>query len=195
MTLIEVLVGLAVFGLLLAALAAMLHVTYGISIARMRASDAQAEATPALDFLEALIGDARPAEAVPGGAVLFAGAPDRLALVAPLGGGFTDAGGLQLIHLGLQGGVLRLAWSPYGDDALAVPRAAGGAALLPGVAKIRFRYFGRWPAGRAAAWRDSWDGIPILPSLVDVDLSEASGGHSELIVALPVTGIGRSNAR
>ena len=188
MTLLEVLVALAILGLLLVTLTTLLHLTLSVSAARMRRSEVTAEATPALELLDALIGDARPP--------VFDGRPDRLSLVAPLGAGFADAGGLQLIRLRQEDNALSIAWAPYGDASLPMPRTAGAAVLLPSVSELRFRYFGPAAIGAPPAWRDTWTGMPALPLLVELELARGDGeGRRELIVATHVTGAAPANPR
>lgn len=188
MTLLELLVALAVFGLVLVTLTALLHFTYGVSASRMHRSEATSESTPALDYLEALIGDARPP--------VFDGREDQLSLLAPLGNELADAGGLQRIRLQLVDGAVQIAWAPYGDAALPVPGTAGATTLLDAVSDLRFRYFGPLGAGSASGWHDTWDGTRTLPLLVDIVITQTNGrGQRELIVAPRVTGMASSNRR
>jgi hypothetical protein len=192
MTLLELLVALVVFGLLIGGIAALTHFTFGFSSRRTRVSEAAAESTPAVDYLRAMLGDARPVAASKGGPVVFVGSSDRVALVAPLGGGFTNAGGLQAIAAGVRDGALRIAWTPLGDQDLPVPPTAGATVLLPDVAAVRFRYFG----GQPSAWHDSWAHMPVLPLLISINVTRSNGTRpGEVIAALRVTGVASSNQR
>ena len=190
MTLLEVLVALAVLGLLLAALSALSRYTFGISAIRIRNAEAKAESIPGLDYLERVVADSRPIAPAPGRAVAFTGREDGLILVAPLPAGLRAPAGLHQLRLSARDGALRLAWSALGANG-----RGGEAVLLPHVASARFRYFGANPGG-AAAWQTGWQNRTTLPSLVGITVTPSEGlRSSELIVPLRVTGTASSNVR
>jgi prepilin-type N-terminal cleavage/methylation domain-containing protein len=175
-TLLEVLTALVVLGLVLGALTGMLRLVLGVAVRQTDRADALAEAAPVREYLEALIGDARPAG--------FDGGADRLTLVAPLGAAYADVYGLQRLRIGLEGTSLRLQWSGLDD-----PQARGSTVLLPDLARLQLRYYGSAPAADPPAWHTRWQSTAV-PAVIGI--SWTVRGHApapELLIAPRVTGI------
>jgi prepilin-type N-terminal cleavage/methylation domain-containing protein len=172
-TLLEVLIALAIFGLLLAALVAMLRVCLSMVGRQVTRIELVAEEAPVREYLEALIGDARPTR--------FEGSARSLILVASSG-----PQGLQTIRLDLVRSALQV--TGISAEPLAATAALSQTLLSP-LTALRFRYFGRLPAGAAATWHSEWHAMPNLPALVGVSWTLA--GHDpqpELLIAPRASG-------
>lgn len=173
-TLIEVLVGLSLLGVLLGALYSGLHLLG-------RAWTDQQERMTHLDrerLAQALIRRAL-RETVPlrvastaGDTVLFEGEPDTLRFVTivprALGG---DLGWFALSARAAVPG-LTLEVTPLAAHAAAASGAT--AILLPEVTALRLRYFGRADNDSEPRWHTRWHEQPRLPDLVALDLGTGS---------------------
>jgi hypothetical protein len=178
--LLEILVALAVLGLLLSAAVAMLRFSLVLVGRQVARTEAGADAAPVRDYLEALIDDARPG--------LFDGASQRLTLVASAG-----QLGLQTIRLSLVGTGMQITWRPPGAPA---DSAVSSQILLAPLTGLRFRYFGRQPAGAAAEWHSQWHGMPTLPLLVGLAWTRPGRApETELVVAPRVSEVARQTER
>jgi len=175
MTLIEVLIAVTLLAMLATMIASGTRLTARAwNTAEIRTGDAD-DLDAIQGFLRRTITAARPsfASADPSdGTIVFAGASDRLTVVAPRPG-LVDGDGAWMrmtffVAPAARSRALLLSWQ---EDA---PPAAGQASppmvLLDHVAAVRFRYFGRPTADTPAAWFDSWNGGTSLPELISIDI-------------------------
>lgn len=173
-TLVELLAGLALFGLMAAALFGALRTGVQTWERAELKSRQVTDARMAEDFLRRSLGAAFPLRAGDN-SIAFDGDAAGLrfagALPAHLGGG-----GVTLLSLGLQ---TRQAEA----KALVLHHfAAGGTAqdsvLLEDLAEVRFDFFGRSDDNAEPAWRESWPRGTRLPALVRMRLRFAGAAHA-----------------
>lgn len=154
-TLIEILIGLAVLGLLLAGLAQGLH--YGF-----RVWDAQGATIARRDRLDAvdralrqLIGQADAGEQ--DGPAPFVGGPERFAFITRLPAQLSTISRKADAVLLVDNSRLVLRWTPHlHATRLGPPRAPTDTELLAGVEKVEFRYWKAAGGGGPAGWQSTW---------------------------------------
>lgn len=174
-TLVELLVGLALFAIVLSLVPGALQLGRRAWESTAN-SDRSAQTLGARNFLEQRLAEAMPVfERDAGGRrkLAFAGRPDRLMLVSPAPMGPGKAG---VYRFEIGPGV-----SPAGRSDTIVMRqmlfSPGGArsglqerTLLEGVARFSFRYFGTLRRGDAATWQSEWARIDALPELIELSV-------------------------
>lgn len=186
-SLVELLIALALLGVIAAFLAA------GIADARRALSavdrrGAQAAVAPVQAVLRRLIKEARPRPEdphPPDPKRAFVGEPDRLSFVSsfvPQG----QYGGLRRYEIGLDAagsgsGRLVMKHRLALDAAVPMQLDGGSTALLDGVEALRVRYFGPLDQDAAPAWHDSWRHPVNLPLLVSVEVTFAQGDRRQWI--------------
>lgn len=154
-TLLEVLVALAVLGLILAALDGGLRFTLRAAERQARLVGSAGDFDAADRALRRLV-----AEADPGGPgiVPLRGTPAGVAFTSTLPAG--AGGGPAEIRLGVEGGALTLRWLPHRfGRAFGPPPEARGVTLLPEVRRLELAYW------TGSEWRRDW-AEPELPALL-----------------------------
>jgi|SRR5580658_9398341 general secretion pathway protein J len=194
-TLVELLVALALFGLLTTVLFATIR--FGMNAwTRGTAHIEQTDETLRVqNLLRSLIENAYPlfqSTSNEGGHVDFDGASTSVSLLSA-----------NPIALGMAGrSHFRLSAEPHGDltdlrltsiPELALPGVSSRPAaemLLAGAEKVAFSYFGQRNGDRSAAWVSTWSGEAALPQLVRVEITfPAHDGRDwpQLLVAPHIT--------
>lgn len=182
-TLVEMLVGLALFALL----SVLLFGGFRFGLRAWEAGGARAEQASEIQLVqEALrrqLAAARPPAALAAdpeslAEASFSGTARSLTFIAPLPG----RSGASLYRFAIaktvdgDGGRLTLRWSAPGQDgADAADPAAQIETLLSGVAGVSFGYFGPALPDAPAQWLDRWDGSLGLPRLVRLSVTFPSG--------------------
>lgn len=172
MTLVELLVGLALFGLIAAASLAALQ--GGVRL--WHGAAARTEAVMRIEAVHAALRRTLESTAnledAGGTGVAFAGDARQLAWVGRPPGAAMQSG-LYVLRLELSDARLVFGWRALDP---VVPLAAqppqDTTLLLDGIGTAALSYFGTDAAGRAA-WRDTWSG-PRLPRLVRLSLTPAA---------------------
>lgn len=191
-TLLELLIGLALVGLILSLVFAGLRLgtrSWDAGEQRMAESSGRAQL---LAFLRVALEQAYPYRWQDGGAThaAFFGLPDALAFVGPLPN-HAGLGGRYLVVLRLEEGEegqdLVLRWRPPEagardfSDLDEAPRVV----LAKSVQGLEFAYFGSAGEAEAPAWGDQWNQREALPRLVRLRILP---GHTaawpDLVVAL-----------
>jgi general secretion pathway protein J len=195
-TLLELLIGVAVLGLLMGILFGGLRLASHQIEWRTARLDRGSRVALVQAFMRRSLADARPLEAAgpragvagPVAALAFDGTEQEIEFVgvAPES---AESGGLELIGLGLvrhgTAGALSLRVRAYdvgASDAIAPLRET---LVLEGVRGVQFAYFGVSAGETAPRWHESWREAPYLPALVRLTLT-LSGGETvpDLVVAL-----------
>jgi len=187
LTLVELLVVLALLGLLGGLAAAGLRAASG-SWQQVVRHDADSEGLLAVDkMIRQLFSQIVPqrVDRLSQGAVRFRGASDRAEFLAPLAQRF-GAEDIVLYTMSFpEDGTLRIAWqldreSPSGRKSFA---GAPKEEVFEGISEGAFSYFGR-AGDDEARWRDSWQGQQTLPQLMRVRF--VWRGRSEELIAAPL---------
>lgn len=182
-TLLEVLVALAVLGLLLGLLTSGVRLGLRAWHTEARVRHARADLDAVDRTLRRLITDmAAGSVGVP---PLLAGTAHRLAFTATLPEGAAVAGEADLLLTVDAAHRLVLRWTPHRHvRPLGPPPPAAAATLLDGVARLDLAY---WPRLPPWGWRAAWQG-PDLPGLVRVRIvfPEGDARHWPEIVAAPL---------
>jgi general secretion pathway protein J len=195
-TLLELLVGLALMALLMAAVPPALRIA-ARALDQSQALTNEAADQAALDFLGERLGQTMSLfERGEDGRlrIVFSGEPNRISFVAPgaMDPNADPPAGLFLLELRLTQTDTRqqlmLRWQPFRTG-----QAAGGGAgavselvLLDSVAGLSFRYLGA-PAKGPAVWTDVWTSADTLPEVVEVVIPrrrQSAGGPWMLRVPL-----------
>jgi general secretion pathway protein J len=175
-TLLEILVALAVLGLLMVGLTAGVRAGLALWQAQSRRVGETAEIDAAARTLRTLLsGIATPPSSGAGaGAAKFAGDDHRLSLIGdlPTGLGTTERAN---IDLELVGSRLVLSWTPHRHEVSSAPPPKPIVTeLVGGVARFNIAYWAPAGTDQPAGWQARWDG-PQLPELVRVRLGFAKG--------------------
>jgi general secretion pathway protein J len=196
-TLLELLIGVAVLGLLMAILFGGLRLASHQIEWRTARLDHGSRVALVQAFMRRSLADARPLEAAgpragvagPVAALAFDGTAQEIEFVgvAPES---AESGGLELIGLGLvrhgtAAGALSLRVRAYDADAGGATAPLRETLVLEGVRRLQFAYFGVSAGETAPRWHESWREAPYLPALVRLTLT-LSGGETvpDLVVAL-----------
>jgi general secretion pathway protein J len=189
-TLVELLVAVTLLSLLSVALLVALRV--GVRAERAGSDRVEAEEGTALglSFIRAQLGDARVAVEVDETGrplVVFDGAADRVAFVAPLPAR-VNLPGLHLIEImavrAALGAELVVRARPYRPPNV-LPADMPEKRLVAGLGAAKFAYFGTASANEPAAWHAEWHDMWSLPALVRLSVSDARGDAApDLVVAL-----------
>jgi len=190
-TLLEMLVALALIGLLTAALFGGLRFAARASDRTTATTDHASELALAYGFLQAQLGNAQPypATADPKDQeIVFDGLPDQIDLITTVPTRLIAGGFLRLHLVGTRGGEqsrLMAGWegAPRRDDALP-PAALVSATLLDRLKAIRFAFFGALDPDDPSDWHDRWQGVRTLPKMIRLRVEFADGWQApDLIVA------------
>lgn len=180
-TLVEVLVGLALFGLLMLALTGAVRVGL-VGGARVEAATAALEERRAAAHLFNYL--VRRAEPMPDwsgreASVALTGQSASLALVAVLPSGLS--GGLGLVRLARDRDRLIATICPLDRATVRCADATTSSVLAEGVTRLSFAYFGAAGAGEEARWLDTWVGQPSLPQAIRMRVETRRGPWPALI--------------
>jgi general secretion pathway protein J len=195
-TLLELLIGVAVLGLLMGMLFGGLRLASHQVEWRTARLDRGSRVSLVQAFVRRSLADARPLEiagpragvAGPAVALAFDGTAEELEFVGPAPES-AGSGGLELIGLGLvrhgAGGALSLRVRAYDAGAGGATAPLRETLVLEGVRQAQFAYFGVTAGEREPRWHESWRQLPYLPALVRLTLT-LSGGEKvpDLVVAL-----------
>ena len=185
-SLLEMLVALAVLGLLLGLLGDGVHLGLQAWQAQARTVAARGDLDAVDRLLRGLLARMDPGSTTVAPIVL--GGPDRLLFTAALPEAAAAGGAPVLadIALGVDAGQrLVLRWTPHRHEPHpGPPPPAQTLPLLPDVAGIEVSY---WPRTPPWTWRDAWSG-PALPGLVRIRLHFPAGTRPAWpdIVAAPM---------
>lgn len=175
-TLLEVLVAIALLGLLMG----LLFGAVRFGNRAWQASDAWADRSDRIgiveNFLRQEISQVQPAlvaSASGADVLMFDGGPAALVFVAPMPAPLATSG-LYRIELRIVRRRLEMMWSGF-DAPGTVPSQlpAGSTVLVDGVAGLEFGYFGAAALGQPRKWHGGWSGVDHLPSLIRVRLRAA----------------------
>jgi len=191
-TLVELLVVLAILGLLLALAFSMFRLASGVGQHVSDASAATSEDAAIESFLRRAIGGAYPAHIIVDpmhDRVSLQGSSDRLEFTSLLP--HIAAFGHQRValyrddHNGKS--PLILVWAPERDlpDSVSDTDKAQHLSLLPDIASIKFQYYGEADGASAAEWRDDWQDRKTLPKLIRVTIARKNGEPSESFDVAP----------
>lgn len=189
-TLLELLIAVTLLSLLSVALFVALRVGVRAERAGSVRLEAEEGTALALSFIRGQLGDARAALEVDGtgrSLVVFDGAADRVAFVAPLPAR-VNLPGLHLIEIvavrAALGAELVMRARPYRPPNV-LPADIPKKGLIPGLGTIEFAYFGAASSKEPASWHGEWHDMWSLPALVRLRVSDAHGEAApDLVVAL-----------
>jgi type II secretory pathway pseudopilin PulG len=189
MTLVELLVGMALFGLI--ATLGVVQLRGGVRL--WHAADARAAAIERIDAVHAVvrrvIEDAALLAEPDGTTAAFLAEPTRLRWVGRAPAGVMPPG-LYALELALDGGALRLGWRAH-DPARAITAQPPDETqvLLGNIASGTLQVFGTDAGGRTG-WHADWQDAPRPPRLVRLDLvpdAAARWRWPPLVVAIGAT--------
>jgi general secretion pathway protein J len=195
-TLAEMLVALALFGMISALLASVISLIAQLDRSSRRQGAAIEQVAAAQDLLRARLEQMRPV-ADPralGDSLAIVGLRDEVTFAAP---GLAAGGAHQLQAIRLrrtQGGELAFYTAPLlaGHD-LRSPSVAGWSAapLLDGVQRLEITYFGTDRITGRDVWQDRWLARAQLPKLVRVRLGLAEGDPRSwpVLIVRPMSGV------
>jgi general secretion pathway protein J len=193
-TLLELLISLALLGLI----SALLYGSLSLSANSWDRGEAKVEQVADMRLTEEMLRQTLSAQhplrfhKVIDQPLYFAGATDSLAFAAALPG---RAGGGMFYF--------RIAITPAGDrsqltlarvipdyGAIALPdfQNADSSVLAEDIAEVKFGYFGRDPDANDASdptWRDRWDDPQILPQLIRIDVKPAKSQQWPTMIVEP----------
>jgi general secretion pathway protein J len=195
-TLLELLIGVAVLGLLMGMLFGGLRLASHQVEWRTARLDRGSRVSLVQGFVRRSLADARPLEIAgpragvsgPTVALAFDGTAEELEFVGPAPES-AESGGLELIGLGLvrhgAGGALSLRVRAYDAGAGGATAPLRETLVLEGVRQAQFAYFGVTAGETEPRWHETWRQLPYLPALVRLTLT-LSGGEKvpDLVVAL-----------
>jgi len=192
-TLLELLIGLALLGLLLALLFGgfrLASMTWDSSEARQERSMNEQMAR---SLVRRLLTQMQPLRwrKSPNRAVTFLGEPERLVAIAPLGGALGE--GLQTIEFSaVSGGTpnsakvslqfRHLGINQESEHFAADIEQAKSHVVLDELLTVRFEYFGAEQRGGVPRWQQVWVNQEELPRLVRIKLESTDTGWSDVIV-------------
>jgi hypothetical protein len=186
--LIELLVVLAVFGLLSVILFGGFRFVSGTVTAGTARLDRAEQFRLAASFLRSQLADIRAFPDVDTGdraAVAFMGEPEAVSFTAAPPA-YLAPGGFHALRIALESGsrlVLRWRGAP-GEATLDAP-AIPPSVLFDGVADAAFAYFGARSPREAPDWQESWDGTGGLPRLIRLRVTYADGAPvPDIVVAV-----------
>lgn len=186
-TLVELLVVLALTGLLVVGLYQAFRIG---SRAADRANpdvDATAQFAFMQDFMDREVAAAvpLPSSADPPQAIKFDGEPAAISFVG-LPPAFLGLGGYHLLRLQLVDRRIEVSWKPLPRGSAAPePTPLRPSILMDGVTSITFAYFGAPGGGEPPAWNDSWADRADLPKLVRLRIVLANGNRSPDMIVAP----------
>lgn len=195
-TLVEVLIGLTLFGLILL----MLYSNLYTSTRTWETSDRQSEKNDdirlVLSFLRRQINQTVPILYMDEGKnrSLFTGGRDAMEFVSRLPA-HRGGGGLHLVKLFVaaagDGGVLLFKYLPLNADLEAIDdetnKMVKSVELLKGIKDIQLAYYGRAKDDNDPAWHDEWNNPDQLPLLIrlQIDADDPDEFWPELLISVP----------
>jgi prepilin-type N-terminal cleavage/methylation domain-containing protein len=186
-TLVELLVVLALTGLLVLGLYQAFRIGSRAADRANPDTDAPAQFALIQDFMDREVGAAVPLPVLsdPAQGIQFNGEPKAISFVS-LPPAFLALGGFHLLHLRLVGGRIEVSWKPLARGPSGPePIALRPSILMERVGTITFAYFGVPGPNEATAWTERWTGRPILPKLVRLRIVLADGTRSRDIIVAP----------
>jgi general secretion pathway protein J len=191
-TLIEMLIALALIGLLTAALFGGLRFAARASDRATAAADHAADLATAYGFLQAQLGNAQPypATADPKDQqILFDGEPDQIEAITTSPSRLA-MGGFFHLHLAAattSGGLRLLAeWrEPPRHDETSPDTPLGPSVLLEHLKTISFAFFGTTDPGSPSEWHDRWQGTTALPKMIRLRVQFADGWRAPDLIVTP----------
>jgi general secretion pathway protein J len=185
-TLLELLIAVALLGLLTTILAAGLRLQTQYIERGSERLERGAQLPAVHAFLRSQLGKAQPV--VPIGSadrtILFEGRPGAVAFVAPAPASMAG-GGLELFSVGFAEGRVVVRWREFAGTLVSETQPGGETVLLDGVARARFRYFGTVPPEDAPKWHETWRGMPHLPALIRLELAFSDGEEMPVFAVAP----------
>lgn len=192
-TLLELLVGMAVFAL-------MAGIVLGGIRLGVKSWDAAAARSAAVDemrvvhaLLRRQLSSALPLATSRAGGwnLVFEGNGESVKFVSELPG-YVSGGGVHFVTLELARGVdgedLVLRWRPL--HALDTDEPPDEAVLARNVERLRFQYFGARTRNALPEWLETWRDLRTMPRLIRVSVEQdGSGSWPELVVALEVDAV------
>lgn len=174
LTLLEMVIALAVLGVLLVGLTQGVRAGLALRHAQIAQVDRTAEFDPTMRLLRRLL--TRLPMSPAGTSVLttaaglgFSGETDRVTFIGELPDGLGAVRRAEMT-LYVRDRRLVLAWLPHRHEhSLAPPAAPQETPLLEGVEQLRLAYWGTLGNGQAAAWQPRWRGL-MAPELVRLRL-------------------------
>lgn len=186
-TLVELLVVLALTGLLTLSLYQAFRVGSRAADRANPNADAAMQFALMQDFLDREIAAAVPMP-VPSdstNAIQFDGAPQAVSFIG-LPPAFLGLGGFNLLHLQLVDGRIEVSWEPLArGPSAAQPDAPHPSILMDGVRNITLDYFGVPAPGEPPNWIERWADRPDLPRLVRLRIILANGTSSPDMIVAP----------
>jgi prepilin-type N-terminal cleavage/methylation domain-containing protein len=179
-TLVELLVVVAIFGLMAVLLSGGFHTLATLVGGGARRLDRTAALALTDNFLERVVADARPLP--DGDGVAFDGEAAAMRFVGAPPVHLAE-GGFHAEQLAVEDG--------QGGRQLVFRAAPLGTAhgsrsvLLDGIAAARFAYFGRLAAAEPAGWHERWPGSAGLPALIRISVSFPDGSAAPDLVVAP----------
>lgn len=192
-TLIEMLIALAVSGLLISLVYGSIVIGQRSALSLIDTVDETEVMLISLDFLQRAIGEARPVSS-PGSRgdhTGFTGGSESLSFITSLPM-YVGQGGLTRITLGVEhfGGRERLlverAAYPTRSNVGALS-SLGRAVLLDNIDALEIHYLGRTRDGQVA-WFDEWSDPRFLPNLVRIRIKPTKGPVWPVLIGNPLTG-------
>jgi general secretion pathway protein J len=188
-TLVELLVAMALLGLLTALLFAGLRMTAQTAARGTTVLDRTDDLAFAVTFVRSTLADAQPMpEGQPddhGSALAFDGRSDRVMLIGELPP-HAARDGLYRLEILFDRPRRRLTaqWTSLATtDKSAVTSALPMSVLLDRVARVAFGYFGARDNDAVAAWHRAWEGQAELPQLVRVRIGFSDGSQAPDLIA------------
>lgn len=199
-TLLELLIGLALLGLLLTLLFGgfrLASMTWDSAETRLERNTNEQMARALVRRLLMQLQPIRWRKS-PNRTLAFLGEPERLVAIAPLGGALGE--GLQTIELSVAAGgtansLLRLQFrhlvvNQEAEQFTADIAQAKPFIVLDDLLTVRFEYFGAEQRGGVPRWQEVWVNPDELPRLVRIKLESQDSGWSDLIVMPMLNGAG-----
>lgn len=194
LTLVEVLVGLALLGALVAVLSGSLR----LGLLGREAVDARAEWLDEVrltqSFMRQYIETARPVVWFRDrrSVMAFDGGREAVSFIATMPG-WRHAGGVYLVRIARQGDrlVMTRRITSGATDGFDFSENAEATVLATGIARLRFSYFGiAPPQGGPPGWHDEWRDQAAAPRLVrlDLDYSDPAIGQWPILVVATLIG-------
>ena len=185
-TLVELLVVLALTGLLVVGLYQAFRIGSRAADRANPDTDATAQFALMQDFMDREVAAAVPMPTPDAlQAIKFDGEPQAISFVG-LPPAFLGLGGYHLLHLQLVDRRIEVSWDPLPRGASAPePTSLRPSILMDGVGSITFAYFGVRGAGEPPTWNESWADHADLPKLVRLRIVLANGNRSPDMIVAP----------
>ena len=186
-TLVELLVVLALTGLLALSLYQAFRIGSRAADRAKPDTDAAAQFALVQDFMDREIAAAvpMPVPSDPAQAVQFDGEPEAIGFVG-LPPAFLGLGGFHLLHLRLIEGRIEVSSEAITrGSSLPEPSPPRPSILMEKVRAITFAYFGVADSGDTPGWTERWTERANLPELIRLRIILANGTHSPDMIVAP----------